>query len=106
MTNTEKQITSYLADEFGEGWKTKIFDISIERNFITNKYRFKKSPMPMTLYVVFMKKYRLTPKDEQGKEIKPSKVIEWLNDHYTMLNNDEYLHAYQAMNYKLNQILK
>ena len=60
----------------------------------------------MTLYVVFMKKYRLTPKDEQGKEIKPSKVIEWLNDHYAMLNNDENLHAYQAMNYKLNQILK
>ena len=106
MTNTEKQITSYLADEFGEGWRAKIFDLSIERNFITNKYRFKKSPMPMTLYVAFMKKYRLTPKDAQGNEIKPNKVFEYLNDHCAMLNNDEYLHAYQAMNYKLNQILK
>lgn len=106
MTNAEKQITSYLADEFGEGWKAKIFELPIERNFCTNKYKFKKSHMPMTLYVAFMKKYRLEPKNEQGKEIKPSKVIEWLNDHYAMLNNEEYLHAYQAMNYKLNQILK
>ena len=106
MTNTEKQITSYLADEFGEDWKVKIFDLPIERNFVINKYRVKQSPMPMLLYVVFAKKYKLKPKNEQGQEIKPSKVIEYLNSHYEMLKNSDYSHAYQAMNYKLIQLMK